>query len=161
MISYRNLFVALGKAKIRYLVAGGVAVNLHQVQRATADLDLIIHLEPDNVLKFAKVMTKLGYKPKVPVDAKDFADPKKRKEWIETKNMVVFSFINPSNHFELIDIFVQEPKPFKNMDKKKMKIEAFGVTIPVIGLDDLIELKKEAGREKDLFDIAQLKKIKK
>ena len=57
VISYRQLFVALAEARIRYLVAGGVAVNLHQVQWATADLDLILHLERENLLHFAKLMS--------------------------------------------------------------------------------------------------------
>lgn len=42
MVAYKDLFVALEKHKIEYLVAGGFAVNFHQVNRATADLDLIL-----------------------------------------------------------------------------------------------------------------------
>mgnify|MGYP001569947502 FL=1 len=42
-----------------------------------------------------------------------------------------------------------------------MEVEAFGVKISVVGLDDLIEMKLKAGRDKDLFDVEQLKKIKK
>lgn len=160
MISYRQLFVALSEAKIRYLVAGGVAVNLHQVQRATADLDLILHLERENLLHFAKLMSQLGYQPKVPVKGEDFADPVLRQKWITEKNMMVFSFINPKNSYELIDIFVEEPKPFAELDKNKIEIAAFGVTIPVLGIDDLIEIKEKAGRSTDLFDVQQLRRIK-
>lgn len=36
---------------MRYLVAGGVAVVLHGYLRTTADLDLIVQLEPDNTLR--------------------------------------------------------------------------------------------------------------
>ncbi len=42
MIPYAHIFKALSEAKVRYLVAGGIAVNLHQVMRATVDLDLIL-----------------------------------------------------------------------------------------------------------------------
>ena len=137
MISYRQLFVALSAAKIRYLVAGGVAVNLHQVQRATADLDLILHLERENLLQFAKLMTQLGYQPKAPVKGEDFADPLLRKIWITEKNMKVFSFIHLKNPYELIDIFVEEPRPFAELEKNKLEIAAFGIIIPVLGIDDL------------------------
>ena len=160
MITYKEIFTALAKQKIRYLVAGGVAVNLHQVNRATADLDLIIHLESDNILNFVNMMEKLGYKPRVPVAGQDFANPETRKKWIEEKNMKVFSYINPSNHFEVIDIFVEEPKPFNELDKNKLEVQAFGVTISVVGIDDLIEMKKNVGRDTDLFDVQQLEKIK-
>lgn len=160
MIPYKDLLIALSKNDIKYLVAGGVAVNLHQVARATMDLDIIVHLTRENVLKFVDVMKKLGYKPKVPVDGSEFADPNTRQKWIEEKNMIVFSFVNPTNLFEVIDVFVREPKPFTEMDGRKTLVSAFGTTIPVVGLDDLIDMKKHAGRDKDIFDAGQLNKIK-
>lgn len=161
MIPYRKLFEALFKNKIRYLVAGGVAVNLHQVNRATVDLDLIVHLESENAKHFVKVMLALGYKPKLPVNAEDFAKKEIRKKWIGEKNMMVFSFVHPKNPFEMIDVFVDEPRPFNELEKNKVEVKAFDVTIPVMGLDDLIAMKREAGRETDLFDVQQLEKIKK
>lgn len=160
MIPYEDLFIALARAKIKYLVAGGVAVNLHQVQRATADLDLIVHLKPNNLRRFILVMKRLGYKPRLPVPPQEFADPKIRKEWMERKNMKVFSFLNPKNPFEMIDIFVKEPKPFGQLTKNKLAVKAFGVTIPVVGLSDLMEMKKKAGRDTDLFDVEQLRKLR-
>jgi hypothetical protein len=42
---------ALNRAQARYLVVGGVAVVLHGYLRTTADLDLVLHLTPDNVRK--------------------------------------------------------------------------------------------------------------
>jgi len=40
---------ALNHADVRYLIAGGVAVNLHGYQRLTHDLDLVIQLEQSNI----------------------------------------------------------------------------------------------------------------
>ncbi len=160
MIPYQSLFVALAQNQIRYLVAGGLAVNLHQVQRATVDLDLIVHLERDNLLRFVKVMDSLGYQPRVPVRSIDLADEEKRRSWIEDKNMMVFSFLNPKNSFEVIDIFIQEPAPFEDLFKNKTTVQAFGVGIEIVGVEDLIKMKRVAGRDKDLFDIQQLEKKK-
>ena len=80
MTYYSELFAAFEKAKIRYLVVGGVAVVLHGFLRATADLDLIIALDPENVEKFLRLMKELGYKPRVPVSIDDFASPEQRKK---------------------------------------------------------------------------------
>lgn len=160
MIPYKNIFIKLAEEKIEYLVTGGVAVNLHQVNRSTIDLDLVLHLEQENVLAFIKVMEHLGYRPRLPVTATDFADSKTRQFWIEKKNRMVFSFIHPKNPMEIIDIFVKEPKPFDDLKKRSVAVKAFGVIIPVMGIDDIIDLKKEAGRETDLFDIRQLEAIK-
>jgi hypothetical protein len=158
MIPYKDLFVALAQNQIRYLVAGGFAVNLHQIQRATMDLDLIVHLEKVNLLRFAEVMKNLGFIPRLPVKAEDFADPEIRSRWITEKNMMVFSFNNPKNPFEVVDVFVEEPSPFEQLFRNKIEVQAFQVKIDVIGVEDLIEMKKKAGRDKDLFDIEQLKK---
>jgi hypothetical protein len=160
MILYQKLFQELHRAGIRYLVAGGFAVNFHQVQRATMDLDLILHLEESNVLRFVDVMKDLGYAPRLPVKPEDLADRDLRRDWVQNKDMLVFSFINPKMKFEVIDVFIQEPRPFEQLYQRQMAVEAFGATIPVLGLDDLIALKEEAGREKDLFDVSQLKKKK-
>lgn len=158
MTPYKNILKALNKAKVEYLVAGGVAVNLHNIVRATVDLDLIIHLEAKNVIKFGGVMKKLGYVPKVPVKAEEFADPRKRELWIREKGMIVFSYVNPNNPMELIDIFVREPFPFEKLYQRRKKVRAFGIVIPVLGVKDLLALKLKAGRDKDLYDIKLLKK---
>lgn len=156
MIPYTKIFRALNDANIRYLVVGGVAVNLHGVERSTVDLDLIVYLEQENLLHFAKVMTALGYRPKVPVKAEAFADAAQREQWIAEKNMLVFSFINLAEPLEIIDIFVKHPLPFESMYKNHVKREALGVTIPIAGLEDLIALKKMSGRPKDVYDLGYL-----
>ena len=42
MIKFESLFSALNKGKVRYLVVGGIAVNLYGIERATADIDLFV-----------------------------------------------------------------------------------------------------------------------
>lgn len=161
MVLYAQLFKLLSEKQIEYLVAGGFAVNFHQVQRATADLDLILHLEEKNIARFMGIMKQVGYEPRLPVQASDFANPDVRKQWINEKNMTVFSFYNPQLKFETVDIFVEEPKPFSELSSRKMEVDAFGVKIAVVGIDDLIEMKMKSGRDKDHFDIEQLRKVKK
>ncbi len=161
MLLYEELFKALAAQGIEYLVAGGFAVNFHQVQRATADLDLIVHLEQRNVEKFLKLVAAMGYLPKIPVDTLLFARADIRKTWIEDKGLAVLSFYNPKVRFETIDIFVKEPHPFDELVSRRLVVQAFGTIIPVVGIDDLIEMKSRVGRDKDLFDVAQLRKIRK
>lgn len=160
MVPYQKLFIELSQKKIEYLVAGGFAVNFHQVQRATVDLDLIIHLEESNILAFIKIMNDLNFKPRLPLNAEDLANEQMRTKWITEKGLMVFSFIQAHNPFEVIDIFVQEPKPFNELFERRMTVSAFGAIINVIGKNDLIEMKKLAARDKDLFDIQQLEKKK-
>lgn len=46
-----QIFKALADFQVEYLVVGGVAVVLHGHQRMTADLDLVLSLAPENVLR--------------------------------------------------------------------------------------------------------------
>ncbi len=160
MVPYQKVFVELQQRNIRYLVAGGFAVNFHQVQRATVDLDLIVHLEKPNVLEFVKLMNELGFVPRIPVKAEQFADPIERARWIDEKGLMVFSLMNSQHSFETIDVFVQEPSPFEELYQRRLEVKAFGSVIHVIGKEDLIQMKRIAGRDKDLFDIQQLEKKK-
>lgn len=50
MSDFHRIFQALEASGVRYLVVGGVAVVLHGHPRFTADLDLVVSLDPDNAL---------------------------------------------------------------------------------------------------------------
>ena len=48
---FENLFSSLNKESVKYLVAGGIAVNLYGIERATADIDIVLKLAQKNLLK--------------------------------------------------------------------------------------------------------------
>ncbi len=157
--SYQQILAALAKGKVRYLVAGGIAMNIHGLTRSTFDLDLIIFLEKKNILQFVKVMRKLGYKPKVLVEPEDFADEKLRRQWVEEKNMVVFSFYHSQDMMNVVDVFVEHPRPFEEMFKAGKISNLLGQKIRAAGLQDMLYMKKKAQRPKDELDIRFLENI--
>lgn len=156
---YEAVFRELEVAGVRYLVAGGIAVVLHGVVRLTADLDIIVDFDDQNLERFIGVLGKLGYKPKVPVKAIEFADPAKREEWISKKGMKVFSFYHPAKGLELIDVFVKEIIPFSEMYPKRKVVTASGIDIPVVSILHLKKLKRIAGRVQDIADIKSLENL--
>ena len=156
---YENVFRSLQKNNIRYAVAGGVALVLHGVVRFTADLDLIVDLEQENLGRFVQAMTELGYRPRNPVKAGDLLDPAIRERWKREKGMVVFSFIDPSQPMTLIDVFIEEKIPFREVMQEIVHMEARGITIPVVSLQHLKRLKKAAGRPQDLADIEAIEAL--
>ena len=148
---------ALNGADVTYVVVGGIAVIKHGVARTTTDLDLAIQLEPSNVERALSALEEIGYQPNVPVKITDFADPSMRQSWIEEKNMVVFQLINDRTRCTPIDVFVAEP--FDVAVERAAAIEVDmgdGVTYPIIRLETLLRMKKEAARGKDLEDIKSL-----
>ena len=48
---FKEIFKALNKGGVKYIVVGGVAVNLHGYLRATGDLDILVLLETSNLEK--------------------------------------------------------------------------------------------------------------
>ena len=156
---YEKVFRGLNKTKVRYLVVGGWAVVLHGVVRMTADLDLFVDFEKKNLLKFIEVLTDLGYRPKIPVKASDFADKSSREKWKKEKNMLIFSFCHLKRHQDHIDVFIYEPVDFEKAYKEKEDIKAGRVKIPIISIKYLKKMKAIAGRPQDITDIEALREV--
>jgi hypothetical protein len=156
---FKRLFDSLNKESIKYLVGGGIAVNLYGIERATADIDIILKLDKENLLRFINVAKVLGLKPKIPVKVEDLMDEEKRKDWIVNKGMTVFSLYDPKKPFFLLDIFVDVPFNFDEVYKKRKKIKFMDTVIHVVPIDDLIKMKEKSDRAQDRADIFYLRKI--
>ena len=98
--------------------------------------------------------------PRLPVPLREFAIQRKRREWVEEKNMLVFSVYNPKDPLEHIDVKIDNPNNLEGYLNRAKTVVAGDLQIPVVSLDDLICLKEEAGRERDLVDIRALKRLK-
>ena len=158
---YEQVFKKLNKKRVRYLVVGGIAVNLHGFPRVTGDLDIMLDLKDGkSVNGFVEVVKALSFKPKIPVEVDDFAINSKRELWIKEKHMKVFSVYNPSNEIEHIDVLTENLIDFESAYKSRKVINAGNLEVPVVSIDDLIKLKKISGRKRDEIDIAALKEIK-
>lgn len=158
---YENVFRMLRQNEIRYAVAGGIALVLHGVVRFTADLDLIVDLEQENLKRFIHSLRELGYRPRNPVKAEALLDPATREQWKREKGMEVFSFVDPTHPMSLIDVFIEEKILFREIMKDIVNVTAKGITIPVVSLPHLKRLKKAAGRPQDLADIEAIEAMEK
>ena len=137
-----------------------MAVNLHGYDRITGDLDIILLMTDANIKKFIAVIKKLGMVPRIPVKLDDFAKKSLRSQWIKEKNMKAFLIYNPQNIAEHLDVIIDHPVDFAAAYKRHQHVKAGGLNIPLIGIDDLIKMKKFAGREKDMLDAKALMRIK-
>ena len=152
---------ALNTHGVRYLIAGGLAVVAHGYVRFTADVDIILDLQPDNVPRAIAALTSLGYRPRAPVPFDDFADPVKRALWVREKGLTVFSLYSPDHPATEVDVFVQPPLDFDRAYGAAARIEvAPGTRAIFVAVDDLLLLKRQAGRPQDLQDIEHLQAIR-
>jgi hypothetical protein len=149
---------ALNESSVRYLIAGGLAVVAHGYLRFTADVDLILDLDEDNARRALSALAGLGYRPRAPVPIEQFADPAARLRWVHEKGLTVFSLYSSQHPATEVDLFVESPVDFEKAYQAAVRIEvAPGLAATILGLDDLIELKKKAGRPQDLADIERLR----
>ena len=157
---FEPVFSALNKAGVRYVVVGGLAVVLHGYPRYTADLDIVLDLEPVAAGKAMEVKT-IGLKARAPVDPVAFADPAQRESWITDKSMAVFSLYSPANPLLVLDLFVRDPMPFEGLWSRSRTIDLGSLKVQVASIDDLIVMKRAVGRPQDLADIEALEALKK
>lgn len=158
---FRRLFSALNRENIGYMVAGGIAVNLYGIERATADIDIVIRLVEQDLTKFVNVARELGLQPKAPVKLEEIISPEKRESWIKEKGMMVFSLFDDMQPFFLLDIFIDAPFDFEKVYRNRKIFKFENTDIPVVPVKELIAMKTGTGRPQDAADIFYLEKIEK
>jgi hypothetical protein len=159
MALFEPIFKALDEAGIRYVTVGGVAVVLHGHARLTADLDLAVDLAPGPAAAAVKALEQLGLRPRMPVDAGEFADAEVRKGWIKEKGMEVFTMWDPGDPTVAVDLFVAEPIDFEELWERSEVVKLEGSEARIASIPDLIRMKSGTGRSLDEDDVAALEAI--
>jgi hypothetical protein len=161
LASFEAIVRALGEARVRYLVAGGIAVNAHGFLRQTKDADLVAQLTPDNIHALFRALGALGYRPIVPITADQFSDAELRATLIREKEMKVLQFFSDQHRETPIDVFVDVPFSFEDEDRQAL-LKSLGESDPVrfVSIDTLIQMKEAVGREQDRVDVENLKLLR-
>jgi hypothetical protein len=153
---------ALKAAEVQYLIVGGVAVNAHGYERLTRDLDLVIGLEPENIMRGLRTLGELGYQMSIPITPEQFADASNREVWRNEKNMTVLRLWSDLHRRTPLDVFVYEPFDFaEEYAAAKWEQIAAHLKTPVVRWETLIAMKRLAARPQDLADVAELEQIRK
>ncbi len=160
LASFEAIVRTLNTAEVRYLIAGGLAVNAHGYVRFTKDVDIVIALDAANVLAAFNALATLGYRATVPITAEQFADEDLRQTWIDEKNMKVLNFFSDAHRETPIDLFVFEPFEFETEHSLALQGELLpDLTARFVSIPTLIRMKEAANRARDLDDIEHLRMI--
>jgi hypothetical protein len=147
-----ELVKALKKEKVNYMIVGGYAVNFHGYSRNTVDIGLIIKFTLANLKKVERLLGEVGMVSRLPIDAISIF--KFRDEYIKNRSLIAWNFYNENDPTDQVDILI-------NHDISDFKTEKFlvdNLELKVISKEDLLKMKKESGRAKDLLDIKELTK---
>jgi hypothetical protein len=157
---YLDLFGALARHRVQYVVVGGLALNLHGVERATMDVDLAIALDAPNVEAAIDAFEMLGLVPVAPVKIHEARDPEALRRWRRDKNMVAFGLRPGKGAGPTVDCLIDPAVPFATLAGNAVAKSVGALRIPIASIDDLIALKRAAGRSIDLADIEALTRLK-
>ena len=78
--------------------------------------------------------------------ARDFANVSIREAWVEEKGMQVFTMVDRANPRLVVDLFVRRPIDFDALWSRAETIDLEGVPVHVAAIEDLIAMKRAAGR---------------
>jgi hypothetical protein len=145
---------ALGRARVPYGLVGGYAVALHGAVRGTMDIDLVIRLEESHFVRAERALRSIGLEPRLPVTAEEVY--RFREEYIRNRNLIAWSFVNPSVPSELVDIVLTHDLA----DLRTETIRVQGRRIRVVALDDLIAIKRRSERPQDKEDARALQALR-
>jgi predicted nucleotidyltransferase len=148
----RAILLELADHGVEFTVVGGVAVQTHGHMRSTGDLDIIPAPDLLNLSRVSEALAALSARlahPDRPIDVRD-------PHLLRRAPLVPLT--TDYGRLDLLNAHLTEglPKTYEELRKRAVEVELDGRIVAVAGLDDLIRMKRVAGREVDLSDIGAL-----
>ena len=157
---FTPIFRALNDCGARYVVVGGVATILHGFLRFTKDLDVVIDLDPEPARRVIDALKAQGFLPHAPVNPDDFTDRRIREAWTSEKGMMAFSMFDRERPWLTVDLFIREQADFDAFWARAETKYVDGLPVRTASIEDLLEMKRAAGRPVDREDIERLEQIR-
>ncbi len=146
---------ALVAHDVEFILIGGLAVQVHGNPRTTLDVDIVPNPGDKNMARLAEALRELE------ATARDERDEPLPLDLTHPASLAVGNYLLRTK-FGPLDLFNgarPDLKRYKRLEAGAIDVDLGTFAVKVIGLDDLIRMKREAGRDKDLRDIAALTEI--
>ncbi len=160
-MDYIGIFELLHKHNVRYLLCGGLAVNIYGVPRMTADIDLILDFDYENLKQFEICVVDAFYQSQIPISLSLLSAEQERIKLIKEKNLIAFSYFNTKANIMSMDVLIDIPLGFAEMWERKTTRTTEDIDVHIVSVDDLIRLKEYSNRKQDIDDIYLLSQLKK
>lgn len=140
MSSLEAVLRAMSRARVRYLLVGGLASVLHGVPRTTVDIDLALDPKADNVRRALRALRRLGL----------VADTE------AVEDILAQGGVTASNDLS-VDLLTDLPTgTFADFWRRRERFRYRGATVWAVSRRDQIRLLKAAGRKRDREDAEHL-----
>jgi hypothetical protein len=149
-----TLLTGLAGGGVDFVVIGGIAVVAHGHIRTTRDLDISYATAPKNLRALGDFLVAVDARLRGVAEVVPFVPDARTLERVE---MLTLETRDGS-----LDLLAAPPgaPPYGELRKRAERIEIGGRTVRVAAIDDLVAMKRAAGRARDLEDIEALEAIK-
>jgi Nucleotidyl transferase AbiEii toxin, Type IV TA system len=149
-LALSRLLRRLVQAEVDFVVVGGVAVVVQASPRFTADLDICYATEQANLDRLGAALVELGAQLRG-IDA-DLPFAPDGQTLRRTRTLTL------TTRYGDLDLLVDpDGAPgYATLRRNASRIELDGVTVLVASIDDLLAMKRAAGRPQDLIDVESL-----
>lgn len=154
MLFIEKVCFAFQQADIKYAIVGGHAVALHGAVRGTIDIDVALEWSKNSLEQAVNTINSLGLESRLPLTAEDVF--LYRDEYIKNRDLIAWSFYNPKNLSEQLDLILN----FDLRGKATKSVLLENAEVQILGKKELIAMKKISARPQDLEDIKALEQLK-
>ncbi|MGH8926573.1 MAG: hypothetical protein ACRDWA_18405 [Acidimicrobiia bacterium] len=156
----KELFALLDQHDVHYVIVGGLAAIVHGSARATFDIDLVPDWSDANLKRLAAALRAANAQLRVP-DAGPVDYP------IDLESLRAFEVSTWRTRYGDLDIITGTPTLLRgrlalypDLARRAHRREAYGITILVADLADIIESKQALARESDLAALPELHRLR-
>lgn len=140
----------LAEAGVDFLVVGGVAVAAQGYGRSTKDLDIVYATNAANLERLGGVLVKLGARLRgIEEDVPFVPDAR------TLKRTTILTLDTPLGSIDLL-VDPSGADRYDAMRERADVIDLDGIEFRVVSLDDLLSMKRAAGRPQDVADVDAL-----
>jgi hypothetical protein len=144
-----ELLRRLTAAGVRFVIVGGLAAQAHGSPSSTDDLDICYARDPDNLRALAGVLSDISaIRRGLPLDAPAMPP-------LDDRTLRAGGLFTLSTRFGDFDLLA-DPDPgldFAVLSARAVPATVYGIPLLVAGLDDLMAMKRAAGRPKDRVEL--------
>lgn len=157
-LDIRGILEELNRAGVEFLVIGGVAVGFHGYVRATKDVDIVPAPDPKNLAKLATVLATLDAHLEGADDFDDgeIPDPLDPEALALGGNWVLRTRLG---RFDIMQ-WIGEDELWGKLSPTAIEAEIGGLVVRIVGYEELVALKENAGRPEDLIDLQRLRQAR-
>lgn len=157
-LDIQGLLEVLAEEDVEFLLIGGVAVGFHGYVRATKDLDVVPSPEPENLARLASVLRALDAEVEGSEEFEDdeLPDPLDPAALRLGGNWVLRTRLG---RFDVMQ-WIGDDGLWERLAPGAISAKIGDVAIRVVSYDDLVALKREAGRPEDLADLKRLRQAR-